>query len=120
MGLAGLVALVSATACKMTARRVLRKLIALFPHNSYVLLGMGVWIVSLFFLEQSRRHGCQKSESTTLVRASTPATGTYNAGAEFHLNVETLTPPKRPLLVRFDWYSRKKSPIHIGCVYIAA
>lgn len=24
---------------------------------------------------------------------------------------------RRPLLVRFDWYSRKKSPIHIGYVW---
>ena len=23
---------------------------------------------------------------------------------------------KRPLLVRFDWYSRKHTPVHMGCV----
>ena len=27
-----------------------------------------------------------------------------------------LTAPWRPLLVRFDWYSRKTTPVHIGYV----
>ena len=34
-----------------------------------------------------------------------------NSSAEF---LRALESPKRPLLVRFDWYSRKTTPVHIG------
>ena len=45
---------------------------------------------------------------------------TQGAQVETNMNGTGLISPaatsRRPLLVRFDWYSRKQTPIHIGCV----
>ena len=52
---------------------------------------------------------------------------TYDKGAELQpllLNnsvfLQALSTPQRPLLVRFDWYSRKITPVHIGYTCIIA
>ena len=31
--------------------------------------------------------------------------------------LQALDAPRRPLLVRFDWYSKKVTPVHIGYVF---
>ena len=85
-----------------------------------VLAGMTVW-VTLLSSEQFRvidDGGCQPHR--VKVQQERAAAGSESEGAEPLLNnsvfLQALAAPKRPLLVRFDWYSRKNTPVHIGWV----
>ena len=77
------------------------------------LLVVTIWLV-LLSLEQLDRRGT----------SSNSGINTATEGAELHRSLglnssaflQTLAAPRRPLLVRFDWYSRKITPVHIGYV----
>lgn len=83
-----------------------------------VLAVMTVWI-TLLSSEQFRvidDGGCQRLSVNVQQERATAAS--ESEGAEPLLNnsvfLQALTAAKRPLLVRFDWYSRKNTPVHVG------
>ena len=80
-----------------------------------VLLVITVWLFIFSSLKRLDGSGTSRNAETNI------AVG----GAELHrgslrLNssefLQALAAPRRPLLVRFDWYSRKTTPVHIGYV----
>ena len=91
------------------------------------LAGITLWII-LISLEQFRL--LEDADSYRLRRPTTEQFSLYrdSRGAELPLPpslnssvfVQAITAPQRPLLVRFDWYSRKNTPVHIGCVSLTA
>ena len=60
---------------------------------------------------------------TANVQSQSLSVGAYGEGAELPLLLnssafsQSLISPQRPLLVRFDWYSRKITPVHIGYIF---
>ena len=85
------------------------------------LAGITLWII-LISLEQFRL----LEDADKLRQPATEQFSFYrdSQGAELSLQpslnssvfAQAITAPQRPLLVRFDWYSRKITPVHIGCV----
>ena len=92
------------------------------------LIAMTVWIFILA-LEQFRLFEDvdrdYRFSQTAAATKQTPGAAVSNGkGAELSLLLQLnssvflhgLAAPWRPLLVRFDWYSRKTTPVHIGYV----
>ena len=78
-----------------------------------VLLNLLVFATLFFLWEQSRLS--RLLENAT--RLCSSHQGDTDADTSLKNRVEnrsTVTISKRPLLVRFDWYSRKQTPVHIG------
>ena len=89
---------------------------------------MTVWIFILA-LEQFRLfevvdRDYRFSQTAAATKQTQGVAVSNGKGAELSLLLELnssvfldgLTAPWRPLLVRFDWYSRKNTPVHIGYV----
>ena len=60
-------------------------------------------------------------QQTATEQISLAPAGSYGGGAlllNSSVFMQALDAPARPLLVRFDWYSRKNTPVHIGYVLL--
>ena len=85
---------------------------------------IGLVVISVWFtilsLEQYRLDQYDASNDKRKMkhtRSNTPE-GAELRLQHLHLNssvfMQALNSPRRPMLVRFDWYSRKVTPVHIG------
>lgn len=85
------------------------------------LAGITLWII-LISLEQFRlledadKLRQPATEQFSLYRDSRGAELSLQPSLNSSVFAQAITAPQRPLLVRFDWYSRKITPVHIGCV----
>ena len=81
-----------------------------------VLLNLLVFAVLFFLWEQSRLSRLLENatRSCSSHPGDTDADTSLKNRVENRLTVHPVTISKRPLLVRFDWYSRKQTPVHIG------
>ena len=84
-------------------------------------LVLTLWLV-LLYLQQLLDQ--QDEQGTRNARRSTAEISRGGGGAELRGEPQTrrnsseflhvIAAQRRPLLVRFDWYSRKTTPVHIG------
>ena len=81
-----------------------------------VLLNLLVFAILFFLWEQSRlgRLLENASRSCSSYQGDTDENTSLKNKVGNRSTVHPVTISKRPLLVRFDWYSRKQTPVHIG------
>ena len=78
-----------------------------------VLLNLLVFTILFFLWEQSRLNRLLENVARSCNRDADEDTPLKNRVGN-RSTVHPVTISKRPLLVRFDWYSRKQTPVHIG------
>ena len=78
-----------------------------------VLLNLLVFTILFFLWEQSRLNRLLENVTRLCSRDTDEDTPLKNRVGN-RSTVHPVTISKRPLLVRFDWYSRKQTPVHIG------